>query len=75
MNETNRKIIWKLITRTGDRLKNKLPESQYHTKGRNPYAHILSSIKSKFGCSYKNIKDEKIEILKKFIKYIEDNPR
>jgi hypothetical protein len=75
MNEDNRKATWKLITETGDRLKNELPESRYHPKGRNPYAHILILIKSKFGCSYKDVEDGKVEILKKFIKYIEDNPR
>ena len=75
MNEDNRKIIWNLITSTGDRMKGKLPESKFHPKGRNPYAHILISIKSKFGCSYKDVEDDKVGVLKKFIKYFEDNPR
>ena len=75
MNKANRKIIWKLITSTGDRMKDKLPESKFHPKGRNPYAHILLLVKTKFGCSYKDIDDDKIETLKRFIKYIEDNPR
>ena len=56
-------------------MKDKLPESKFHPKGRNPYAHILLLVKTKFGCSYKDIDDDKIETLKRFIKYIEDNPR
>jgi hypothetical protein len=75
MNEENRKELWSLIQETGNRLKNKLPTSSSHPKGRNPYAHILLMIKLKFKLSYKDIPDEKKEILKKFIKYVEDNPR
>lgn len=75
MNENNRKIIWEIITSAGDRLKDKLPESRLHPKGRNPYAHILTLIKSKWGCSYKDINDTEIETLKRFIEYIEKNPR
>jgi len=75
MNEENRKELWSLIQETGNRLINKLPTSSSHPKGRNPYAHILLMIKLKFKLSYKDIPDEKKDILKKFIKYIEDNPR
>ena len=48
MNDNNKKIAWNKITSLGDFLKNKLPESTYHPKGRNPYAHICSEIKKKF---------------------------
>lgn len=75
MNEENRKELWLLIQETGDRLKDKLPTSDSHPKGRNPYAHILLMIKLKFKQSYKDIPDDKKEILIKFIKYVEDNPR
>ena len=40
MNEENKKKIWKKIIETGDYLKNKLPESNNHPKGRNSYAHV-----------------------------------
>ena len=55
MNEENRKELWSIIQQTGDRLKNKLPNSSNHPKGRNPYAHILLMIKLKFKQSYKDI--------------------
>ena len=45
MNDNNKKIAWNEITSLGDFLKNKLSESKYHPKGRNPYAHILVLIK------------------------------
>ena len=75
MNEENRKELWLLIQETGDRLKDKLPTSDNHPKGRNPYAHILLMIKLKFKQSYIDIPDDRKEILIKFIKYVEDNPR
>ena len=75
MNEENKKIIWKLIQKTGDELKGKLPEHPSHPKGRNPYAHIALEIKNHFGMSYSDISDERIPELEKFIFYIRDNPK
>ena len=72
MNDNNKKIAWNEITSLGDFLKNKLSESKYHPKGRNPYAHILVLIKKKFGCSYKDIKDEDFKTLLRFIKFIKE---
>ena len=75
MNEENKKKIWKLIKLTGDDLKGKLPEHPSHPKGRNPYAHIASEIKNRFGMSYSNIPDEQIPELENFIFFIRNNPR
>ena len=61
MNDKNKKLAWNEITNLGDFLKNKLPESIHHPKGRNPYAHVLVLIQKKFGCSYKDIKDEDVK--------------
>ena len=46
MNDKNKKEIWKLIQSHGDSLINKLASHQNHPKGRNPYAHICTLIKS-----------------------------
>tara|TARA_B100000401_G_C52648307_1_gene644184 strand:- start:584 stop:811 length:228 start_codon:yes stop_codon:yes gene_type:complete len=70
MNDKNKKLAWNEITNLGDFLKNKLPESKSHPEGRNPYAHVLVLIKKKFGCSYKDIKDEDFRTLIKFIEFI-----
>ena len=45
MNEENRKLIWKFIQETGDKLQPHLKASPFHPKGRNAYAHIAQSIK------------------------------
>ena len=75
MNENNRKNVWKLIQKTGDELRGKLPDHPSHPKGRNPYAHIALEIKNHFEMTYSEIPDERIPELVKFIKLISDNPR
>ena len=75
MNEENKKKVWKLIQKTGDELKGKLPEHPSHPKGRNPYAHIALEIKNHLGISYNETSDEQIPELEKFIFYILDNPK
>ncbi len=74
MNEANKKKIWKKIIETGDYLKNKLPESENHPKGRNSYAHVCLEIKSKFKKSYKDIDDNQIDNLINFMNYLKKNP-
>lgn len=72
MNDKNKKEIWKLIQSHGDSLINKLSPHPNHPKGRNPYAHICTLINSHFGCSYKEIADERREELINFISEIKD---
>jgi|TARA_B110000967_G_C18827699_1_gene532284 hypothetical protein len=74
MQQENAKKIWQLILATGDSLKGALPDHPNHPKGRNPYAHVSLEIKNKYGCSYKDIPDDKIEELTVFIKFLADNP-
>ena len=75
MHEENAKKIWQLILETGDSLKGVLPHHSNHPKGRNPYAHISLEIKNKYGCSYKDIPDDQLNELIKFIDYLSKNPR
>ena len=72
MNNENKKFIWSIIQKQGDKLKGKLEPHINHPKGRNPYAHICTLINNKFKCSYKDVSDEKIEELKSFILAIND---
>ena len=67
MNVNNAKIIWKEIQKTGDFLKGKLPDHPNHPKGRNPYAHVALKVKMRFGCSYKDIADEKYQEVVDFL--------
>ena len=75
MHEENAKKIWQLILETGDSLKGVLPDHPNHPKGRNPYAHISIEIKNKYGFSYKDIPDDQLNELIKFINYLGKNPR
>ena len=74
MNEDNRKKIWHKIQSTGDKLQPLLKPSSFHLKGRNAYAHLALSIKEKYGCSYKDIPDEKYEDVILFLEYLYKNP-
>ena len=73
-NRQNSEEIWRYIQQAGDRLVGKLPPSRHHPKGRNPYAHVAICIKGKFGQSYKDIPDEKIQDIIDYIDYLVENP-
>ena len=74
MNPENRRKLWKEILSAGDYLKNKLPNHPNHPKGRNPYAHVALEIKNKFNESYKDIPDEKLNLVLEYIEYLKKNP-
>jgi hypothetical protein len=74
VNEVNSKIVWAAIRSAGDALQGRLPESNRHPKGRNPYAHVALCIKSKYKRSYKEIPDNKVDEVMEFIDYLVDNP-
>ena len=74
MNEENSKRIWTYMQKAGDRLVGKLPPSRRHPKGRNPYAHIAICVRSKFGMTYKEIPDERIEEVIEYIEHLVKNP-
>ena len=67
MNKENAIKLWKIIQEAGDYLEGQLPEHPNHPKGRNPYAHICTLINNYFDCSYKELPDDKVEELKKFV--------
>ena len=73
MNKENKKFLWSEIIKAGDFLKHKLPNHPNHPK-RNPYAHVASEIKNKFQKSYKDLSDEKIDDVRKYIEFIKQNP-
>jgi len=73
MNDQNKKYLWNLIQSTGGFLLNKLPDHPNHPKGRNPYAHVALKVKNEFGSSYKDIPDEKINDVIKYLNSIKKN--
>ena len=74
LNRENSRIIWTYIQDAGDKLFGKLPPSRYHPKGRNPYAHVAICVKERFGQSYKEIPDERIQEVMDFIDHLVENP-
>ena len=74
MNEDNRRKLWTLIQETGLYLQGQLPDHKNHPKGRNPYAHIALCVKEEFNSSYKDIPDDKMNEVLKFIKFLRQNP-
>ncbi len=74
MNKENSAKIWKLIQEAGDCLKGKLPDHPNHPKGRNPYAHVAISVKSKFKKTYKEIEDDRLQEVIDYIEHIKNNP-
>ena len=74
MNKENASKLWKIIQEAGDYLKGQLPDHKNHPKGRNPYAHIALCVKEEFNSSYKDIPDDKMNEVLKFIKFLRQNP-
>ena len=74
MNKENASKLWKIIQEAGDYLQEKLPEHPSHPKGRNSYAHVAISIRSKFKKSYKDIEDERLQEVIEYIEYLNNNP-
>ena len=71
LNKINKEKIWRLILNTGDGLTGKLPEQPNHPKGRNPYAHVALKVKKRFGCSYKDIANDKYQEVVDFLNVIQ----
>ena len=74
MNEENRRKLWTLIKEAGDYLEGQLPDHPNHPNGRNAYAHVAICVKSKFNASYKDIPDEQLEEVLKYIEFLKQNP-
>jgi len=70
MNEELSKIIWTRIQEVGTELAGKLPESSRHPKGRNSWAHVANSVKSHYGCSYKELDDSYFDDVMNYITFI-----
>jgi len=63
MNKENASKLWKIIQEAGDYLQGQLPDHPNHPKGRNSYAHVAICVKSKFQLSYKDIEDDKFDVI------------
>ena len=70
MNPENKKYLWDLIQKTGDSLVDKLPDHAHHPRGRNPYAHVASRVKSQFNMSYKDLPDDRVAEVVEYLEQI-----
>ena len=52
-----------------------LPDQPNHPKGRNPYALVAICVNSKFNASYKDIPDDQLDDVIKYIEFLKENPR
>ena len=74
MNDDKARQLWKIIQEAGDYLKGQLPDHPNHPRGRNPYAHVAISVKSRFQNSYKDIDDKKFQEVIDYIETLKKNP-
>ena len=74
MNKENSIKLWKIIQEAGDYLAGQLPDHPNHPKGRNSYAHVALCVKEKFGNTYKDIPDEKLNEVLEYIEFLKKNP-
>ena len=74
MNDDNKLIILERIREAGKNLEGKLPKSNKHPQGRNPYAHIPQVIKHLCGASYTDLPDETLDFILEIIDHCEHNP-
>jgi hypothetical protein len=74
MTPENASKLWKMIQEAGLYLAGQLPDHPNHPKGRNPYAHVAICVKSKFSASYKDIPDEQLDEVLKYIEFLKKNP-
>ena len=74
MSPDNARKIWTLIQEAGHYLVGQLPDHPNHPKGRNPYAHVAICVKSKFNASYKDIPDDQLDDVIKYIEFLKENP-
>ena len=68
MTPENAKLLLGYMQDAGRDLEGRLPISKHHPRGRNPFAHVATCVKRKFGSSYKDIDDS---LLENVIEYID----
>jgi len=70
-----RKKIWAEMQATGDRLRGVLEPDPRHPRGRNSHAHVAGCVKERFGCSYRDLPDDRAEEIRKYLQELEEAER
>ena len=74
MNQSNRRVIREAIGAAGKSLIGRLPETDRHPDGRNPYAHVSRVIKTLTGKSYIELPDDQLPMVLDIIDRCEKYP-
>lgn len=70
-----RQQIWAEMQAVGDRLRKVLLPDPRHPAGRNSHAHVAGCVRERFGCSYKEIPDEKVGEVRSYLEELERRER
>ena len=71
MDKISKEKVWRLIQNTRGYFEREITSHLNHPKGRNPYSHVTWIVKTGFGCSYKDIADEKYKEVVDFLNCLE----
>ena len=74
VNQRNRRVIREAIGAAGKSLIGRLPETDRHPDGRNPYAHVSRVIKTLTGKSYIELPDSDLPMVLDIIDRCEKYP-
>jgi len=67
--------VWAEMRALGDRLAGFLPSDSRHPAGRNPHAHVAGCVRERFGCSYGELGDERVDEVRGYLKELEFRER
>ncbi|MFA9197720.1 MAG: hypothetical protein ACEQSM_08990 [Aliarcobacter sp.] len=70
-----RREVWAEMRALGDRLQSVLRSDPRHPRGRNPYAHVAGCVRERFGCSYGELADERVEEVRGYLKELEEKEK
>lgn len=73
MNAENRRRVQAAVKDAGEALDGKLPSMTGLTR-RNPWAHVWERIMDRFGCSYRDVDDDRVEEVLELIAWLRENP-
>ena len=73
MNKENASKLWKIIQEAGDYLVGQLPDHPNHPK-EETLRSCCNLCESKFNASYKDIPDDQLDNVIKYIDFLKENP-
>ena len=75
MSPNLRREVWAEMRALGDRLQSVLGSDPRHPRGRNPYAHVAGCVRERFGCSYGELEDERVDEIRGYLRELEEKEK